>query len=161
MVEKLAFQLRSEEWLTSTVVIKSYANFDTETKTMQSGLYLSRSYPDKKCHGLFDKLYQRRMRPADGIRFSGLVRGTYQINMFEDTEEMLSLYQAMDRMKDRYGFDAVMRCAGATFKPNNSRNFETQIITQCTSTVILSPALRHHSANSYSRLLPVMLRQWH
>jgi DNA polymerase-4 len=50
---------------------------------------------------------------------SGLVRGTYQINMFEDTEEMLSLYRAMDRMKDRYGFDAVMRCAGATFKPNN------------------------------------------
>jgi hypothetical protein len=31
----------------------------------------------------------------------------YQINMFEDTEEMLSLYQAMDRMKKRYGFDAV------------------------------------------------------
>jgi hypothetical protein len=25
MVEKLAFQLRSEEWLTSTVVIKKYA----------------------------------------------------------------------------------------------------------------------------------------
>jgi DNA polymerase-4 len=41
MVEKLAFQLRSEEWLTSTVVIKiRYANFDTETKTIQSGLYL-------------------------------------------------------------------------------------------------------------------------
>jgi DNA polymerase-4 len=39
--------------------------------------------------------------------------------MFEDTEEMLSLYQAMDRMKTRYGFDAVMRCAGATFKPDN------------------------------------------
>jgi DNA polymerase-4 len=51
-----------------------------------------------------------------GIRFSGLVRGTYQINMFEDTEEMLSLYQAMDRMKKRYGFDAVARCAGATLK---------------------------------------------
>jgi DNA polymerase-4 len=49
-----------------------------------------------------------------GIRFSGLVRG-YQINMFEDTEEMLSLYQAMDRMK-KYGFDAVARCAGATLK---------------------------------------------
>jgi DNA polymerase-4 len=33
MVEKLAFQLRSEEWLTSTVVVKiRYANFDTETK---------------------------------------------------------------------------------------------------------------------------------
>jgi DNA polymerase-4 len=33
-----------------------------------------------------------------GIRFSGLVHA-YQINMFEDTEEMLSLYQAMDRMR--------------------------------------------------------------
>jgi DNA polymerase-4 len=54
MVEKLAFQLRSEEWLTSTVVIKiRYANFDTETKTMQSGLYLSRSYPDKNVTDLF------------------------------------------------------------------------------------------------------------
>jgi DNA polymerase-4 len=49
---------------------------------------------------LFDKLYQRRMRlRLIGIRFSGLVRGTYQINMFEDTEKM-SLYQAMDRMKN-------------------------------------------------------------
>jgi DNA polymerase-4 len=48
---------------------------------------------------LFDKLYQRRMRlRLIGIRFSGWF-GTYQINMFEDTEEMLSLYQAMDRMK--------------------------------------------------------------
>jgi DNA polymerase-4 len=74
----------------------------------------------KNVTDLFDKLYQRRMRlRLIGIRFSGLVRGTYQINMFEDTEEMLSLYQAMDRMKDRFGFDAVMRCAGATFKPNN------------------------------------------
>ena len=54
-----------------------------------------------------------------GIRFSGLVRGTYQIDLFEDTEEMLSLYAAMDKMKSRYGFDAVMRCAGASFKPNN------------------------------------------
>src|SRR5690606_7617223 len=33
MVEKLAYQLRSEQWLTSTVVVKiRYANFDTETK---------------------------------------------------------------------------------------------------------------------------------
>jgi DNA polymerase-4 len=64
---------------------------------------------------LFDKLYQRRRLRLIGIRFSGLVRGTYQINMFEDTEEMLSLYQAMDRTKKRYGFDAVARC-GATLK---------------------------------------------
>jgi DNA polymerase-4 len=121
MVEKLAFQLRSEEWLTSTVVIKiRYANFDTETKQCKVAYTSADHILTKNVTDLFDKLYQRRMRlRLIGIRFSGLVRGTYQINMFEDTEEMLSLYQAMDRMKDRYGFDAVMRCAGATFKPNN------------------------------------------
>lgn len=121
MVEKLAFQLRSEEWLTSTVVIKiRYANFDTETKQCKIAYTSADHILTKNVTELFDKLYQRRMRlRLIGIRFSGLVRGTYQINMFEDTEEMLSLYQAMDRMKSRYGFEAVMRCAGATFKPNN------------------------------------------
>nr|WP_315200614.1 DNA polymerase IV [uncultured Flavobacterium sp.] len=120
MVEKLAFQLRSEQWLTSTVVIKiRYANFDTETKQCRVQYTSADHILTNTVTDLFDKLYQRRMRlRLIGIRFSGLVRGTYQINLFEDTEEMLSLYQAMDKMKSRYGFDAVMRCAGASFKPN-------------------------------------------
>jgi hypothetical protein len=63
---------------------------------------------DKKRDGIIRQAIPRRNTlRLIGIRFSGLVRGTYQINMFEDTEEMLSLYQAMDRMKKRYGFDAV------------------------------------------------------
>jgi DNA polymerase-4 len=120
MVEKLAFQLRSEQWLTSTVVVKiRYANFDTETKQCKIAYTSADHILTKNVTELFDKLFQRRMRlRLIGIRFSGLVRGTYQINLFEDTEEMLALYAAMDRMKSRYGFDAVMRCAGASFKPN-------------------------------------------
>jgi DNA polymerase IV len=120
MVEKLAFQLRSEQWLTSTIVVKiRYANFDTETKQCQVAYTSADHVLTKNVIDLFDKLYQRRMRlRLIGIRFSGLVRGTYQINLFEDTQEMLSLYQAMDKMKSRYGFDAVMRCAGASLKPN-------------------------------------------
>lgn len=121
MVEKLAFQLRSEEWLTSTVTIKiRYANFDTETKQCRVQYTSADHILSKTVTDLFEKLYQRRMRlRLIGVRFSGLVRGTYQIDLFQDTEEMLALYQAMDRMKSRYGFDAVMRCAGASFKPNN------------------------------------------
>jgi len=121
MVEKLAFQLRSEQWLTSTVVVKiRYANFDTETKQCQVQYTSADHILTQAVTGLFDKLYQRRMRlRLIGVRFSGLVRGTYQIDLFQDTEEMLALYQAMDKMKSRYGFDAVMRCAGASFKPNN------------------------------------------
>lgn len=121
MVEKLAFQLRSEEWLASTVTIKiRYANFDTETKQCRVQYTSADHILTKTVQDLFDKLYQRRMRlRLIGVRFSGLVRGTYQIDLFQDTEEILALYQAMDKMKSRYGFDAVMRCAGASFKPNN------------------------------------------
>jgi DNA polymerase-4 len=121
MVEKLSFQLRSEQWLASTVTVKiRYANFDTETKQSRVQYTSADHLLTKTALDLFDKLYQRRMRlRLIGLRFSGLVRGTYQIDLFNDTEEMLALYQAMDRMKNRYGFDAVMRCAGASFKPNN------------------------------------------
>jgi len=120
MVEKLGFQLRSEQWLTSTVVVKiRYSNFDTETKQCRIPYTSADHVLTRTVMDLFDKVYQRRMRlRLIGVRFSGLVRGNYQINLFEDTEEMVSLYQAMDRMKSRYGFDAVMRCAGASFKPN-------------------------------------------
>ena len=118
MVEKLAFQLREESWLTSVVTVKiRYANFDTETKQMKIAYTSADHTLTKNAIDLFDKLYQRRMRlRLVGIRFSGLVRGTYQINMFEDTEEMLSLYEAMDRMKKRFGADSVARCAGAVLK---------------------------------------------
>ncbi|MRX67148.1 DNA polymerase-4 [Flavobacterium resistens] len=120
MVEKLAFQLRAEQWLTSTVTVKiRYANFDTETKQSRVAYTSADHILTKNVIELFEKVYQRRMRlRLIGIRFSGLVRGTYQIDLFEDTQEMLSLYEAMDKMKSRYGFDAVMRCAGAHFKPN-------------------------------------------
>ncbi|MCV2484348.1 DNA polymerase IV [Flavobacterium sp. SH_e] len=121
MVEKLAYQLRAEQWLTSTVTVKiRYANFDTETKQCRVPYTSADHILTQTVINLFTKLYQRRMRlRLIGVRFSGLVRGTYQIDLFNDTEEMLALYQAMDRMKTRYGFDAVMRCAGASFKPNN------------------------------------------
>src|ERR1051326_48681 len=118
MVEKLAFQLRSEGWLTSTIVIKiRYNNFDTETKQSKIPYTSCDHILIDKVTDLFDKVYNRRMRlRLIGIRFTGLVRGTYQINMFEDTTQMMSLYQAIDRMKNRFGFDAVMRCAGSKIR---------------------------------------------
>lgn len=118
MVEKLSFQLRSEEWLTSTVTVKiRYVNFDTETKQIKIPYTSADHTLTRTVIELFDRLYQRRMRlRLVGIQFSGLVRGTYQINIFEDTVEMLSLYQAMDKMKKRFGFDAVARCGGANLK---------------------------------------------
>ncbi|MDO7742207.1 MAG: DNA polymerase IV, partial [Pedobacter sp.] len=118
MVEKLAFQLRSENWLTSTVTVKiRYANFDTETKQCKSPYTSADHTLNRVVTELFDKLYQRRMRlRLIGIQLSGLVRGTHQINLFEDTVEIMALYQAMDKMKLRFGADAVARCAGVVLK---------------------------------------------
>lgn len=118
MVEKLAFQLRSEQWLTSTVVVKiRYSNFDTETKQTKIAYTSCDHILIEKVQDLFDKVYNRRMRlRLIGIRFTGLVRGTYQIDMFDDTTEMVSLYQAIDRMKNRFGFEAVTRCSGTALK---------------------------------------------
>ena len=118
MVEKLAFQLRSEQWLTSTVTVKiRYANFDTETKQCRVAYTSADHTLTKVVLELFENLYKRRMRlRLIGIQLSGLVRGAYQINIFEDTVEMMALYQAMDKMKNRFGANAVMRCAGLDTK---------------------------------------------
>ena len=118
MVEKLSYQLRSQEFLVSTVVVKiRYNNFDTETKQIKIPYTSFDHILIQTATEIFEKLYTRRMRlRLIGIRFTGLVRGTYQINMFEDTTEMLSLYQAIDKIKNRFGANAVSRCSGAVFK---------------------------------------------
>ena len=118
MVEKLAYQARSEQWLVSTIVVKiRYANFDTENLQRKIAYTSCDHVLGKMAVELFNKLYNRRMRiRLVGVSFSGLVRGTYQINMFEDTEEMIALYQAMDKIKNRFGYDAVTRCGGRNLK---------------------------------------------
>lgn len=121
MVEKLSYQLRSEGWLASTVTVKvRYSNFDTETRQLRIA-YTSADHVLTPCAlDLFDKLYNRRMRiRLIGVRFTGLVRGNLQINLFEDTEEMLALYQAMDLIKNRFGHSAVGRAEG--FRPKSNR----------------------------------------
>lgn len=119
MVEKLAYQLRSEGWLTSNVTVKiRYSNFDTETRQVTLPYTAADHTLTRTVLEAFEKLYQRRMSlRLVGVRFGRLVRGSYQINLFEDTQEMMSLYQAMDRIKNRFGTNAVMRCSGAFIKP--------------------------------------------
>lgn len=118
MAESLAYKLRKEKWLTSTVVVKiRYSNFDTETRQMRVA-YTSLDHTlNKVAQELFDKLYTRRMRlRLIGLRFTGLVHGTYQMNLFEDSEELISLYQSMDRIRNRFGKQAVGKASGYQLK---------------------------------------------
>ena len=114
MVEQLCFQLRQEKWLTSTVVVKiRYSNFDTETKQYRIPYTSSDHTLLRYALELFDKVYNRRMRiRLIGVKFTGLVHGCHQMNLFEDTEELISLYQTMDKIKTRFGSDSVGRASG-------------------------------------------------
>jgi len=117
MAEHLAYQLRKEKWLTSTVVVKiRYANFDTETKQCRISYTSADHTLSRLALELFNKAYTRRMRlRLVGLRFTGLVHGLHQMNLFEDTAEMIRLYQSMDQIKNRFGTHAVGRASGFNF----------------------------------------------
>ena len=111
MVEKIAFELRDQQKLTSCVTVKiRYSNFDTHTLQKHVPYTAFDHILIPLVKDLFDRLYQRRMLiRLIGVRFSGLVAGNPQLNMFEDNQEMISLYQALDKVRNKYGQKIVRR----------------------------------------------------
>lgn len=114
MVEKLAFQLRQEQKLTSCVTLKiRYSNYDTHTLHKRIAYTAFDHHLIATARELFHKLYTRRMLiRLLGVRFTHLVHGTQQLNMFEDTRELVRLYRHMDEIRKRYGPRAIGRAAG-------------------------------------------------
>ncbi len=114
MVEKLSFQLRSNQKLTSCITVKiRYANYDTHTLQRQIGYTAFDHLLAAQVKELFGRLYNRRMLVRlIGIKFSGLVHGAQQLDMFEDTTEKVKLYLAMDKIRQLYGSKAVRKAAG-------------------------------------------------
>jgi DNA polymerase-4 len=117
MAENLVFQLRRGNKLTACVTVKiRYSDF--QTYTLQKKIPYSAA--DHKLIPLvlelFQKLYNRRILVRlIGVRFSELVDGAHQISLFEDPS-VLNLYQAMDKIRERFGDRAVMRAAGMEAK---------------------------------------------
>ncbi|WP_282055463.1 DNA polymerase Y family protein [Maribacter luteus] len=113
MTENLAFQLRRGEKLTACIAVKiRYSDFNTYSKQMRIPYTSADHILIPKILEMFKTLYNRRLLVRlVGIRFSHLVSGNYQINLFEDTEEALNLYAAMDRMRERYGDKSVVRAS--------------------------------------------------
>lgn len=115
MVEKIAFSLRKKQKLTSCVTVKiRYSNFDTHTIQQRVGYTSFDHVLIPVAKELFRKLYQRRMLiRLIGVRFSHLVTGVQQIDLFDQTPQLINLYQAMDRMRLRYGRKSIVRAVGA------------------------------------------------
>lgn len=122
MTEKLAFQLRQSGKLTGCITVKlRYSNFDTVSKQMVISYTASDAVLIRKAKELFAKLYEKRMLVRlIGVRFSHLVQGSQQINLFEDTEEAVRLYQAMDAMRNRFGDEVIKRAISIPAKSNKA-----------------------------------------
>jgi DNA polymerase-4 len=114
MTENLAFQLRNGNKLTACLAVKvRYSDMQTYSKQRRIPYTSSDNVLIDIAKELFNEVYNRRVRARlVGVRLSHFVEGGQQINLFEDTEELISLYQAMDVIRNRYGMKAVIRCAG-------------------------------------------------
>lgn len=111
MVDKLAFELRSDKKLTGCVSVKiRYADFNTYTSQKKIPYTASDQTLANNVLDIFDKLYQRRqLIRLIGIKFSHLVHGSYQIDLFEDTIEQINLLNEMDHIRKRFGPNALKR----------------------------------------------------
>jgi DNA polymerase-4 len=111
MIDELAFDLRKDGKLTSCLTLKiRYSNFDTHTKQIKIPYTSSERVLSEKVMQLFDKLYTRRMLiRLIGVKFSGLITGSYQVDLFNDTIKDVSLSSAMDHIRLRFGVDKVLR----------------------------------------------------
>ncbi|MBL7830309.1 MAG: DNA polymerase IV [Saprospiraceae bacterium] len=115
MIMALAFDLRKSGKLTSCITIKiRYADFNTYTIQKRITYTAQDKVLIDFAHELFDRLYQRRqLIRLIGVRFSGLVRGCYQISLFDDTAEDIKLLQQLDKIRTRFGNKAIGRAVSS------------------------------------------------
>jgi len=111
LVEKLAYELRQKEKITSCVAVKiRYSNFDTHIQ-QQKVPYTSLDHIlAEVAKDLFVKLYSRqRLVRLIGVRFSNLEYSFQQLNLFEARPELTNLYLTLDRLKNKYGHGIVKK----------------------------------------------------
>ena len=114
MTEKLCFKLRKKEKLASVVTVKiRYANYDTHT-LQKKVTYTSFDHVlIDTAKSLFKKLYHRRMLVRlIGIKLGGLVHGFQQLSLFDNNEKQIQLYLSMDKIRRRYGANAIRKASG-------------------------------------------------
>lgn len=109
MISKLAFELRQKQKLTACITVTiRYANFETVTQQAKIPYTCIDATLIAKAKELFDKVYSKRMLlRLVGVKLSHLVSGNEQISLYGPSEKIYNLYQSMDRMRNRYGADAI------------------------------------------------------
>lgn len=125
MTEELSSKLRRENKVAGCLAIKiRYANFETHTQQEKIALTAAEHILIPGIKNLLKKAWNRH-RPIRliGVKLSNLVTGSYQINLFEDNEERIKLYQAMDKINFKFGDKTVCRAAGMAIGARNFNPF--------------------------------------
>jgi DNA polymerase-4 len=111
MVQDICFDMRKQNRLCATVTLKlRYSDFQTHTAQVRVAYTSYDHVILTKAKELLTKLYDRRLLiRLIGVKVSNLVYGAQQINLFEDSVEMIKLYQALDQIKHWYGKKAIRK----------------------------------------------------
>ncbi|MGZ8541165.1 MAG: DNA polymerase IV [Chitinophagaceae bacterium] len=120
LTEQNAYDLRSDEKLTGCITVKiRYPDFETVSRQETIDYTSLDDQLIAKVKDLFNKLY-RKDQPVRllGVRFSQLIPFTMQMNLFNNNEEKLNLYKAVDNIKDRFGGKSIIKAV--TVKNKNS-----------------------------------------
>lgn len=113
MAENLCYQLRMGDKLTGCIAVKlRYSDFSTYNKQINIPYTAADHIIVPRIKELFKLLYNRRVLVRlIGVKFSNLVQGHYQIDLFDQNEKILDLYASMDKIKNKYGSNSLMRAS--------------------------------------------------
>lgn len=113
MVLELGYELRQLGQLTSCVTVKlRYADFNTFTRQRTVAYSASDQSLLQVAQSLLAALYERRQRiRLLGVRFSGLVHGRPQLDLFEAAKADARLLEAMDQIRTKFGKGSIMRAS--------------------------------------------------
>jgi DNA polymerase-4 len=114
MIEDLTYDLRKKGQCAGLISVKiRYSNFDTHSKQSSISYSANDDFIQSQALDLFDKLYDRRLLiRLIGVRLSKLIPGFTQIELFDNSANLATLYQAMDKVRSKYGLNAVGKVLG-------------------------------------------------
>ena len=118
MAENLAYQLRRGDKLSGCVTVKvRYSDFQTQTIQKKIPYTAADHELIPMVLELFQRAFSRRLLVRlIGVRYSSLVSGNYQLGLFGDTVDYPSLYNALDRIRSKYGDRSVIKAIGMEAK---------------------------------------------
>ena len=123
MVDQLAFDLRKDQKLTACISVKvRYSDFNTNQMQQKINYTASTTKLTERALALFEKVYNRRVLiRLVGVKFTDIISGSEQIDLFNDVATQINLNRAMDSIRLRFGSDIIKKAILAPGKDEENK----------------------------------------